>query len=191
MLQHLLFSHWIGESMICRIVIAPIRSWYCFRLKMSTMNSTLKGLFTIFLFSVRSNILNINELRSHMAPWVEVPGDKIKTQKIEFGAFIGPSGQNQLYHTPLLLKIWDLTKNKKIVNNPFKWLSDNCWQFMTSSIRFFLWLYIANISGLTALRRHSLRRWWKVFNTTNYPPAQKMEIGVDCPRKFLFNDYNF
>ena len=51
-----------------------------------------------------------------MAPWVEVPGDKIKTQKIEFGAFIGPSGQNQLYHTPLLLKIWDLTKNKKIVN---------------------------------------------------------------------------
>ena len=47
-------------------------------------------------------------------------GTKLKPQKIEFGAFIGPSGQNQLYHTPLLLKIWDLTKNEKIVNNPFK-----------------------------------------------------------------------
>ena len=45
-------------------------------------------------------------------------GTKLKPQKIEFGAFIGPSGQNQLYHTPLLLKIKDLTKNKKIVNNP-------------------------------------------------------------------------
>ena len=48
-----------------------------------------------------------------MALGVEVPGDKIKTKKIEFGTFIGPSGQNQLYHTPLLFKILDLTKNKK------------------------------------------------------------------------------
>ena len=55
-----------------------------------------------------------------MALGVEVPGDKIKNKKIEFEAFIGPSGQNQLYHTPLLFKILDLTENKKIVNDPFK-----------------------------------------------------------------------
>ena len=59
-----------------------------------------------------------------MALQVEVPGDKIKTQKIEFGAFKGPSGQNHQYHTPLLFKILDLTENKKIVNNPFK---DDIW----------------------------------------------------------------
>ena len=34
--------------------------------------------------------------------------------------FRGPSGQNQLYHTPFLFKILDLTENKKIVTNPFK-----------------------------------------------------------------------
>ena len=50
-----------------------------------------------------------------MALGVEVPGDK----NFELGAFIGPSGQNQLYHTPLLFKILDLAENKKIVNNPF------------------------------------------------------------------------
>ena len=33
---------------------------------------------------------------------------------------MGPSGQNQLYHTPFLFKILDLTENKKIVNDPFK-----------------------------------------------------------------------
>ena len=37
-----------------------------------------------------------------------------------FRAFIEPSDQNQLYHTPLLSKIWVLTENKEIVNNPFK-----------------------------------------------------------------------
>ena len=37
-----------------------------------------------------------------------------------FRAFIEPSDQNQLYHTSLLSKIWVLTKNKKIVNDPFK-----------------------------------------------------------------------
>ena len=56
-----------------------------------------------------------------MALGVKVPGDKIKkTKHFEFRAFIGLSGQNQLYHTPLLFKILDLTKNKKIVNDPFK-----------------------------------------------------------------------
>ena len=40
-------------------------------------------------------------------------------KNLEFGAFLGPSGQNHQYHTPLLFKIWDLTKNKKIVNDPF------------------------------------------------------------------------
>ena len=46
-------------------------------------------------------------------------GTNLKPKKIEFWAFLGPSGQNQLYHTPLLFKIWDLTKNKKFVNDPF------------------------------------------------------------------------
>ena len=32
-------------------------------------------------------------------------GTKLKPKFIEFGAFIDPSGQNQLYHTPLLFKI--------------------------------------------------------------------------------------
>ena len=44
----------------------------------------------------------------------------LKPPKIEFGAFLGPSSQNQLYHTPFIFKIWDLTKNRKIVNDPFK-----------------------------------------------------------------------
>ena len=39
-----------------------------------------------------------------------------------FRAFLGPSDQNQLYHTSLLSKIWVLTKNKKIVNDPFKFV---------------------------------------------------------------------
>ena len=34
-----------------------------------------------------------------------VPGDKMKPKNVEFWAFIDPSGQNQLYHTPLLSKI--------------------------------------------------------------------------------------
>ena len=70
-----------------------------------------------------------------MAPRVEVPcaasrgplwrresrslGTKWKPKNFEFLAFIDPSGQNQLYHTPLLSKIWDLNDRKKIVNNPF------------------------------------------------------------------------
>ena len=33
---------------------------------------------------------------------------------VEFWAFLDPSGQNQLYHTPLLSKIWDLNDRKKI-----------------------------------------------------------------------------
>ena len=56
-----------------------------------------------------------------MALGVEVPGYKIKkNKKIEFEAFIGPYGQNQPYHTPLLFEILDLTENKNIVNSPFK-----------------------------------------------------------------------
>ena len=39
------------------------------------------------------------------------------------GAFIDPSGQNQLDYTPLLSKIWDLNDRTKLVNNPFKSVS--------------------------------------------------------------------
>ena len=68
------------------------------------------------------------ELRSP-APRVEVPcgagsrGPWVqnkKNKKIEFEAFIGPYGQNQPYHTPLLFEILDRTENKNIVNSPFK-----------------------------------------------------------------------
>ena len=37
-------------------------------------------------------------------------GTKLKPNFLEFGAFIDPSGQNQLYHTPLLSKIGIETK---------------------------------------------------------------------------------
>ena len=47
-------------------------------------------------------------------------GTKWKPKNVEFRPFIDPSGQNQLYHTPLLSKIWDLNNRQKIVNNPFK-----------------------------------------------------------------------
>ena len=47
-------------------------------------------------------------------------GTKLKPKNCEFGSFIDPSDQNQLYHTPLLSKIWDLNDRKKLVNNPFK-----------------------------------------------------------------------
>ena len=73
----------------------------------------LMGSFTIFLFLVRSHILNSNGVKVPCAAsggpmwrcesrylWAN-----LKPQKIEFGAFIGPSGQNQLYHTSLLFKI--------------------------------------------------------------------------------------
>ena len=62
-------------------------------------------------FTKLYSIADFGELRSL--------GTNLKPKKIEFWAFLGPSGQNQLYHTPLLFKIWDLTKNKKIVNDPF------------------------------------------------------------------------
>ena len=41
------------------------------------------------------------------------------TKIFEFGTLIDISDQNQLYHTPLLSKIWDLNDRKKLVNNPF------------------------------------------------------------------------
>ena len=52
-------------------------------------------------------------------PW----GQNKKPKNLEIGAIIGPSDQNQLYHTPLLFKIRVLTKNKKIVNDPLKQFS--------------------------------------------------------------------
>ena len=101
-----------------------------------SMTPLLKGSFTIFLFLVRSYILNSNGVwytwfcpegpinasnsnsntqrhRFPMALRVKVPcgagsqgpWEQKKTKNFEFEAFIGPSGQNQLYHTPLLFKI--------------------------------------------------------------------------------------
>ena len=49
-----------------------------------------------------------------------VPGMTVWRENFEFGAFIDPSGQNQLYHIPLVSKICDLNDRKKLVNNPFK-----------------------------------------------------------------------
>ena len=38
---------------------------------------------------------------------------KFKPRYFDFGAFIGPPGQNQPYQTQVLFKIWDLTENLK------------------------------------------------------------------------------
>ena len=75
-----------------------------------------------------------------MAPRVQVPcavsrgpllrresrslGTKWKPKNAEFWAFIDPSGQNQLYHTPLLPKIWVLNDRKKLWTIPLS--SDFC-----------------------------------------------------------------
>ena len=82
-----------------------------------------------------------------MAPRVEVPcaaspgplrresrslGTKLKPKSFEFGAFMDPSGQNQLYHTPLLSKIWDLNDRKKLVNNPFNRFHHHIWHSSNS-----------------------------------------------------------
>ena len=119
----------------------------------------LKGSFTIFLFFVRTHILNSNgvwyswiwlegpinaqnstflgfhfvprdlDSRRHKGPRLAAPwdldsnqwrcesrslGTKWKPKNFEFLPFIDPSGQNQLYHTPLLSKIWDLNDRKKL-----------------------------------------------------------------------------
>ena len=52
------------------------------------------------------------ESRSHVAPQVEIPGDKIKIQikNIEFWVFVDPIGRNQLHHTSILSNRWDLPK---------------------------------------------------------------------------------
>ena len=47
-------------------------------------------------------------------------GTNFETKIFKFWWFLGPSDQNELYHTPLLSKIWDLNDRQKIVNNPFK-----------------------------------------------------------------------
>ena len=69
----------------------------------------LKGSFTIFLFSVRSHILNRNGV---WYTWFCPEGP------------INASNSN----TPLLFKIWDLTKNKKIVNDPFIKEKNDAWR---------------------------------------------------------------
>ena len=85
----------------------------------------LKGLFTIFSLSFKSHILDSNvpcaasrgPLRRRESRSL---GTKWKPKNVEFWPFKDSSGQNQLYHTPLLSKIWDLNDREKIVNNPFK-----------------------------------------------------------------------
>ena len=79
----------------------------------------------VFVECGHSLIINLRSAidlsQGPMAPQVKVPcaasqgpmwccelrslGPKLIPKNVQFRAFIGPSGQNQLYHTPLLLKI--------------------------------------------------------------------------------------
>ena len=47
-------------------------------------------------------------------------GTNFETKIFKFRWFLGPSDQNELYHTPLLSKIWDLGDKKFLVEDPFK-----------------------------------------------------------------------
>ena len=44
----------------------------------------------------------------------------LRPQFSSFGGFLGHSDQNELYHTPLLSKIWDLGVEKFMWDDPFK-----------------------------------------------------------------------
>ena len=48
-------------------------------------------------------------------------GIKSRTKIFKFLGFIDPSDQNELYHTPLLSKIWDLIDRKRLWDYPFKY----------------------------------------------------------------------
>ena len=150
-----------------------------------SQTNSLKGLFTIFLFSVRSNILNINELRSHMAPWVEVPGDKIKTKKIEFGAFIGPSGQNQLYHTPSLLKIWDLTKNKKLWTIPLSWTG------MLPHLNYYVLWKRSGVAEIEKMWSLSIWKGWSLAGASTciifHQNSSTGDVTIRSPMKILWS----
>ena len=50
--------------------------------------------------------------RSHVVAPFEVQDTNSRTKIFQFRAFLGPSDQNQLYHTPLLSKIWGLSDRK-------------------------------------------------------------------------------
>ena len=52
-------------------------------------------------------------------PLPPLPETRFQTKFCQFGWFPDPSDQNELYHTPSYPKIWDFTKEKKIVNYPF------------------------------------------------------------------------
>ena len=47
-------------------------------------------------------------------------GANFETKIFKFQWFLGPSDQNELYHTPLLSKIWDLGDKNFLVEDPFK-----------------------------------------------------------------------
>ena len=47
-------------------------------------------------------------------------GTNFETKIFKFWWFLGPSDQNELYHTPLISKIWDLGDKNFLVEDPFK-----------------------------------------------------------------------
>ena len=47
-------------------------------------------------------------------------GTNFETKIFKFRWFLGPSDQNELYHTPLISKIWDLGDRNFLVEDPFK-----------------------------------------------------------------------
>ena len=69
------------------------------------------NIFCAFLTSDFIDSAQCAAIRGPSAPSFEVPGTKI----FKFRRFIDPSDQNELYHIPLLSKIWDLINRKQIV----------------------------------------------------------------------------
>ena len=88
----------------------------------------------------------------------------------KFWAFIDPSGQNELYHTPLLSKIWDLDNWKKMVNNPLKVIKGNLRDLSDLERSLCQWrLYILQHQGKEekATLRKAKQLWTKLDGSSN------------------------
>ena len=80
-----------------------------------------------------------------------------------FSAFIEPSDQNQLYHTSLLSKIWVLTENKKIVNDPFKCIMNSFLLKLSKQKRLFEEVSLISVSNNFYSFKTRLLSWTGLF----------------------------
>ena len=76
----------------------------------------------------------------HSRSLFKTQGIKFLTNIFKFKGFIDPSDQNELYHTPLLSKIWGLSfRRKKLLYRPFKSLF---WFLVASFSFWFLQIHL-------------------------------------------------